>query len=160
MNTVHFSSQQVEWETPPQFFDYCNYKYGPFTLDAAANIENHKCDDYFDVGDNALTRDWYGIVWLNPPYGRGIGDFVAKAWHEVDVGHVDRVVCLLPARTDTRWFHRYCTQGVNVFIEGRLRFVGADSSAPFPSMLTMFDYGIDEHAINTLCCGTLSWRGQ
>ena len=76
-------------------------------------------------------------VWLNPPYGRGIGKWVQKAYEEAQKpGTV--VVCLLPARTDTAWFHDYCRKGKITFIRGRLKFGGSKNSAPFPSMVVEF----------------------
>ncbi len=158
INPGMMSSGQGEWETPQDFFNYCNYKYGPFVLDAAASEANHKCEEYFDIDDNALLHDWYGIVWMNPPYGNEIGKFIGKAYGEVMNGHARRVVCLLPARTDTKWFHWYCTKGLVIFLKGRLRFGGAENSAPFPSMLTIFDNRTDISQFSTVYCTTLDWR--
>lgn len=149
-----------EWGTPQKFFDYCNYKYGDFTLDAAASSINAKCERFFTKCDDALNKDWNGIVWLNPPYGRNTtGLFVKKALDEVSIGHANRVVCLLPAATDTRWFHNYCVRGLNIFIRGRLTFEGAEDPAPFPSMLTIFDNNIRHlEYLNTLYSTTIHWR--
>jgi len=78
-----FSSQSNDWATPQDFFDKLNGLYGPFTLDAAASADNYKVSNYFDVSADALTQDWAGnTVFLNPPYGRELKDWVAKAYHE------------------------------------------------------------------------------
>lgn len=151
---------KTEWGTPQDFFDYCDYKYGKFTLDAAASPSNAKCKDYYTKDDDALSRPWVSnAVWLNPPYGRDTTwKFVQKAWEEVHLGHSHRVVCLLPAAVDTRWFHYYCKRGLVVFIRGRLRFEGANDPAPFPSMLTIFANNINFGIYDTLHATTLDWR--
>jgi site-specific DNA-methyltransferase (adenine-specific) len=134
---AQFSSAKNNWETPQDFFDRYNEKYH-FTLDAASSDENAKCEKHFTKDDDGLHNMWGGYtVWLNPPYGRDIGKWVRKAWEE---GQKDNtvVVCLLPARTDTAWFHDYCVHGEIEFIRGRLKFGGSKNSAPFPSMVVVF----------------------
>ena len=133
-----FSSAKMDWETPQDFFDKANENLGPFHLDAAASEDNHKCPMYFDMATDALKQPWhkYGNVWCNPPYGRNIIHWVKKASGEARLGGY--VVMLLPSRTDTKWFHQYCANQRVIFIEGRLKFVGAESSAPFPSILVIF----------------------
>lgn len=140
---VHFSSATDQWSTPQDFFDKCNAEFGPFTLDVCADAENTKVSHfYFSEEDNGLEMDWSGHgsiaarCWMNPPYGRGIGAWVQKAYEESQKGCL--VVCLLPARTDTKWFHDYCQKGEVRFIKGRLKFGGSKNSAPFPSMLVIF----------------------
>ena len=131
-------SESVEWGTPTDLFEKLDKEF-KFTLDAAASNKNHKCARYFTKEDNALDKDWTGVVWLNPPYGRVIHDWIKKAYEEYKKGSV--VVCLLPARTDTRWFHDYALKGEVRFIKGRLRFVrddGFSASAPFGSVLVIF----------------------
>ena len=132
---VHFSSATDDWATPQTFFDEQNAKYN-FTLDACASDSNHKVANYYTVEDNALIQDWTGVVWLNPPYGREIGKFMAKAYAESLKGA--KVVCLVPARTDTAWWHDYAAKGEVTFIRGRLKFGNAKNSAPFPSALVVF----------------------
>lgn len=137
-----FSSRAEDWETPQWLFDALHREFG-FTLDAAANERNHKCPVWYGPGSpvgvyDALVWHWSGACWLNPPYGSRIGLWVAKAYEEAASGNAT-VVCLLPARTDTRWWHRYVMQANEVrLLEGRLRFVGAASSAPFPSAIVVF----------------------
>lgn len=130
-----------DWATPQSFFDELNKTYR-FTLDVAASQSNHKCDEWFGLDhDDELRRDglkaqWSGNVWCNPPYGRVIADWVAKAYVYQGLS-----VLLLPARTDTRWFHDYCymTGRTTVkFIKGRLKFGDGKAPAPFPSMLVIF----------------------
>jgi phage N-6-adenine-methyltransferase len=140
------SSQRQTWETPPDFFAALHADYH-FTLDAAASAQNTKCAHYFTADDDALTRPWPGVVWCNPPYGRKIGVWLKKA-HEEVLTNPDcrRIVMLLPARTDTKWFHTYVwphREGIESFsfLRGRLRFVGSPHPAPFPSMLVVFGRG-------------------
>ena len=134
---VMFSSTTPEWETPQDFFDNLNRQYH-FTLDAASTHENAKCQNHFTREDDGLHKNWGGQrVWLNPPYGREIGKWVQKAYEESQKENT-LVVCLLPARTDTRWFHDYCTKGEITFVRGRLKFGGSKNAAPFPSMIVVF----------------------
>ena len=145
MNRVHFSSENREWETPNEVFKPLQKEFN-IVLDTCATLENAKCDIYFDRKQNGLKADWYtislnlsGSCWMNPPYGRGIEQWVQKASQERDKGAT--VVALLPARTDTNWFHNYIheKEGVEVrFLKGRIKFVDAESSAPFPSMIVIF----------------------
>lgn len=137
MNKALLSSNTGEWETPQAFFDRLNWKYH-FTLDAAATAENAKCQKFFTKEDDGISRNWGGgeIVWCNPPYGREIGKWVKKGYEESKAAVV---VMLLPARTDTAWYHDYCTKGRITFVRGRLKFGGVKNSAPFPSMIVEFD---------------------
>jgi len=135
---VMFSSKTEEWETPQDVFDYCNKYDGPLILDVCATPENTKCIRYFTKEQDGLKQDWGGNwCWMNPPYGTEIKKWVKKAWLSSCKPYT-KVVCLLPARTDTKWFHEYCTKGEIWFIEGRLKFGGSKNSAPFPSMIVIF----------------------
>ena len=137
MNTaLHFSSANDAWSTPQSFFDTVAEAYA-FTLDVCALPESAKCSRYFTPEIDGLTQTWAPeVCWMNPPYGRQIGRWVKKAYDESRRGAT--VVCLLPARTDTRWFHAYCLHGDVVFLKGRLKFGGSKNSAPFPSILVTF----------------------
>jgi phage N-6-adenine-methyltransferase len=131
-------SATVEWGTPQQLFDELNAEFG-FTLDAAASDLNHKCDRYFTLNDDALKQDWDGVVWLNPPYGRVLNVWMRKAYEESVKGAT--VVCLVPSRTDTAWWHDYAIKGEVRFIRGRVKFVrddGHSDSAPFGSAIVVF----------------------
>jgi len=124
------------WETPQAFFDECNKLLGPFTLDVCATDANAKCADYFTQADDGLSQHWVGKCWMNPPYGREIGKWMKKAKESAGGGTV--IVCLVPARTDTRWWHDYAIHGDVTFIKGRLKFGGHKNSAPFPSAIVVF----------------------
>lgn len=136
MNTdLHFSSKSVVWSTPQEFFDELDKEFH-FTLDVCANAENAKCARYYTEEQDGLKQEWDGIVWCNPPFGRSVGKWVKKA-----AENRSTVVMLLPARTDTKWFHDYCYQKTNVeirFVKGRLKFGGALYTAPFPCMVVIF----------------------
>ena len=136
-NDGMFSSAKDDWETPQDFFDRYNSEYH-FTLDAASDDKNAKCKNHFTKETDGLHNSWVGqTVWLNPPYGRVIGEWVRKAYEESRQKDTT-VVCLLPARTDTKWFHDYCKLGKIEFIRGRLKFGKSKNSAPFPSMVVVF----------------------
>lgn len=141
MNTgLMFSSKTEMWATPQDFFDKMNEQYN-FSLDVCAIQENAKCANFFSPEIDGLKQEWKGTCWMNPPYGREIGKWVAKAYEEAVEKKNCIVVALLPARTDTRWFHDYIYMmyGVEVdFIKGRLKFGNGENSAPFPSMVVVF----------------------
>ena len=135
-------SKTDEWATPGELFKKINQRYA-FTLDAAASQSNHLCEKWYGLDHednnrrNGLAGDWtHETVWINPPYGRGIGAWVEKAAHHGNCGGT--AVMLLPSRTDTKWFHEYCQQGEVEFIKGRLKFGGHSNSAPFPSIIVSF----------------------
>lgn len=138
MNTdLHFSSQTSEWETPQDLFDRLHAIYG-FELDVCATAENAKCPKFYTKLDDGLSQVWSGVCWMNPPYGREVGHWVDKACRSAVQGAT--VVCLLPARTDTKWFHNIIMKyAANIwFIKGRLNFGAHKDPAPFPSMLVVF----------------------
>lgn len=136
-NNVHFSSQTVEWATPRQFFNDMEDRLGPFDLDVCATPQNAKCAEFFTAEQDGLLQEWAPRrCWMNPPYGRGIKNWVRKAYQESLRGAY--VVCLLPARTDTSWWHDYVMRGRVTFIRGRLKFNDGNNSAPFPSALVEF----------------------
>jgi phage N-6-adenine-methyltransferase len=134
--SVHFSSKTDLWATPQDFFDAINKEFS-FDVDVCATAENAKCQNYFNVQQDGLKQDWSGVCWMNPPYGRVIGNWVKKAYESAQNGAT--VVCLLPARTDTKWWHDYCMKGKIRFIRGRLKFGGNKNAAPFPSALVIFE---------------------
>jgi len=130
-----FSSKTDLWSTPQDLFDRLNDVFR-FDLDVCATPENAKCSRFFTEETNGLAQDWQGSVWMNPPYGRGIDAWVRKAYLAAQAGAT--VVCLLPARTDTKWWHDYCQKGEVTFIRGRLKFGGHSNNAPFPSAVVVF----------------------
>lgn len=127
------------WETPQGFFDRYNKIY-QFNTDVCAIKENAKCAHYYTPEQNGLIQSWKGVCWMNPPYGRNEGyKWVKKAYEENLKGCI--VVALLPARTDTKWFHQFVINNPNVtieFIEGRLKFSNSTDAAPFPSIVVTF----------------------
>lgn len=123
------------WETPQSFFDRLNAEFC-FTLDVCATKDNAKCDRFFTKSCDGLFQDWTGRCWMNPPYGREIGKWMKKAYESALNGAL--VVCLVPARTDTSWWHNYAMRGEIQFIRGRLKFGGSKNSAPFPSAVVVF----------------------
>jgi phage N-6-adenine-methyltransferase len=149
--SVHFSSNDQTWETPQAFFDELNEEFG-FVLDVCALPETAKCANFYAPDADGLAQDWLldakgGWCWMNSPYGREIKAWIKKAAEEAQAGA--RIVALLPARTDTAYWHEYIWDDSRHaprpwvkqvrFIRGRLRFGGATNSAPFPSVLVIFD---------------------
>lgn len=154
--SVHFSSGKDDWQTPPDVFDPLNDEFG-FAVDLAATDATKRFDSYLgpdqplEEYQDSLTVPWAewfgeGPGWCNPPYSRGSqGLFIAKAARERKLGFT--TVMLLPARPDTVAFHAYVwdrhmnqpREGVEVrFLKGRIKFVGAQHGAPFPSMVVVF----------------------
>lgn len=133
---VHFSSKQDEWSTPQWLFDALNAEFG-FTLDPCATAANAKCERFFTGKEDGLAQNWgRHVVFMNPPYGRAIARWMRKAYESVQWGAT--VVCLIPARTDTRWWHEYAMKGRIRFLRGRLKFGNARHGAPFPSAIVVF----------------------
>lgn len=134
---IHFSHNTNEWATPPEFFNRLHDEFD-FLLDTCATEENAKCTTFFTVHDNGLEQEWSARNWCNPPYSE-IKLWVQKARREQLKGNL--TVMLIPARTDTAFFHDSIYQQPRTeirFIRGRLKFGGSKNSAPFPSMVVIF----------------------
>ena len=131
-------SKTYEWATPIDLFTELDKEFH-FTLDPCATEENAKCSKYYTIKENGLIQDWSNeMVFLNPPYGRNIGLWVKKLSE-------NKGVALLPARTDTRWFHTYIYNKAEIrFIKGRIKFGNSKNSAPFPSMIVIFKNQFDK----------------
>lgn len=140
-----FSSTTDLWETPLDLFEELDAEFR-FTLDVCALPANAKCRKFFSPAEDSLKQRWTGMCWMNPPYGRTIGSWVKKAWESAQGGAT--VVCLLPARTDTRWWHEYVAHASEIrYVRGRLRFGNAVNSAPFPSAVVVFRPASDRWTI-------------
>lgn len=136
MNTdVMFSSKTDLWATPQDFYNSLNEEFN-FEVDVCALASNTKCKNYYTPEQDGLKQDWKGVCWMNPPYGREIKHWVEKAYLSKDA----LIVGLLPARTDTKWFHDHIYGKAEIrFIRGRLKFGGHKNSAPFPSMVVIWN---------------------
>lgn len=144
MNKALLSSQNMCWCTPQDFFDALNKEFN-FVLDAAATDKTAKCRLYYTPETDGLSQSWDcgGSVFCNPPYGREIGKWVQKAYKEAAQGEYT-IVLLIPARTDTNYFHDYIYGKAEIrFIRGRLRFTASNGNpaapAPFPSMVVVYN---------------------
>ena len=137
---VMFSSVSVEWATPKDFYERLNSKYN-FNLDPCSTKENAKCLEHYTLEDDGLSKSWEGKkVFMNPPYGRAIKDWIKKAYEEGQKPGT-LVACLIPARTDTRYWHDYCMKASEIFlVKGRIHFESGDTKAPapFPSAVVVF----------------------
>jgi phage N-6-adenine-methyltransferase len=139
INAGLFTSQTDVWATPQHFFDRLHREFG-FSLDCCALPDNAKCPAYFTPEQDGLHLPWRGVVWMNPPYGREIGKWMQKAHQSSLEGAT--VVCLVPARTDTAWWHRYAMKAQEIrLVRGRLKFGDGRNSAPFPSAVVIFRPG-------------------
>ena len=140
---VHFSSKSNEWTTPQHLFDELNQEFN-FTLDPCATEENAKCSKHFTIEDDGLSKYWSNdVVFMNPPYGREIKKWIKKAYEESLNGAT--VVCLIPARTDTMYWHDFIFDKADDirFLKGRLKFGNGKNSAPFPSAIVVYKYKED-----------------
>lgn len=137
LNQVLFSSKNTEWETPQPLYDKLNLEFN-FTCDVAASSDNYKHPIYFDKTKDGLKQSWSGVCWCNPPYRRDVAVWVQKAHHEAQRGV--KTVMLIPSRTDTKYFHEYIYGKYEIrILKGRLKFGGSKNSAPFPSMIVIFE---------------------
>ena len=136
---VMFSSNSEEWATPQDLFNDLNNEF-KFTLDPCASAENAKCEKYYTKEQDGLIQSWKNeVVFCNPPYGRKIYKWVKKCYEEGQDPNTT-VVMLIPARTDTKYFHEFIYHKASEirFIKGRLKFGNSTNSAPFPSMIVVF----------------------
>ena len=134
---VMSSSKDMTWATPQQWFDYLDLEFG-FTLDPCCHHETAKCAKHYTPDEDGLAQSWQDErVFMNPPYGRELGRWMKKAYEEArDNGAL--VVCFVPARVDTNWWHNYAAKGEVRFPKGRVKFAGADASAPFPVAVIIY----------------------
>lgn len=133
-----FSSKTNEWPTPIDFYNKLNERF-QFTLDPCSTADNAKCSKYYTAEEDGLKKSWEGeVVFMNPPYGREIKNWIKKAYNESRKENTV-VVCLIPARTDTKYWQEFCMKAAEIaFIAGRLKFGNSKNSAPFPSALVVF----------------------
>lgn len=143
MNKALLSSKNMCWCTPQDFFDNLNKEFN-FVLDAAATDETAKCKLYYTPETDGLSQTWNrgGAVFCNPPYGRQISKWIKKAYKEAKTGV--KIVLLIPARTDTSYFHDYIYGKAEIrFVRGRIKFTNEEgnaiNSAPFPSMVVVYN---------------------
>lgn len=137
-----FSSRSDEWETPPVLVNNLEKIFGKFNLDPCATESNRKCDNYYTINEDGLNQQWYGNVFINPPYS-AIDKWVKKSYNEA-MNNALKTVMLIPSRTDTRYFHDYITKSSKIyFLKGRVKFgdgIGlVGTCAPFPSIIVCFD---------------------
>jgi phage N-6-adenine-methyltransferase len=132
------SSENTSWATPQQWFDYLDLEFG-FTLDPCCLATTAKCDKFYTPEQDGLAQDWTDErVFMNPPYGREIGKWMKKAY-EAARDHGALVVCFVPARVDTEWWHSYAAKASDIrFPKGRVKFADAIASAPFPVAVVIF----------------------
>jgi len=147
---VGFSSKDDTWSTPLTFYRRLDMEFN-FTLDPCASDSNAKCFKYYTEEDNGLIQDWGGeTVFVNPPYGRDIKDWLKKAYEESQKPNTT-VVCLIPSRTDTKYWHNYVMRAKEIrFVKGRLKFGDSKNAAPFPSAVIVFHSNIPSPALRAM----------
>ena len=139
MNESLFMSNKDDWETPKELYETLDKEFH-FNLDPCCSKDTAKCDRFYTIEDDGLAKDWTGCVFMNPPYGRQIINWVKKAKEESDKGAT--IVCLVPARTDTKWWHTYCMKSAEIrLLTRRLTFEGANNKATFPAAIVVFRPG-------------------
>jgi hypothetical protein len=126
LNPALLSSKSDHWSTPAATYEALNAEF-LFTFDPCPLMSN----------EDGRKVKWSGRVFCNPPYSR-ITEFLKKGLYHLAAGDCELLVYLIPARTDTAWFHDYCQKGEVRFLRGRLKFGGSKNSAPFPSMVVIF----------------------
>lgn len=156
--SIHFSSKDQTWSTPQNFFDELNIEF-KFTLDPCAIPETAKCKKFLTPDDDGLSQDWApDRVFMNPPYGRAIKHWIKKAFDESQKGAL--VVCLIPSRTDTVYWHNYVMRGEIRFIKGRLKFGDSKNSAPFPSAIVIFRPFCEASMSDKVSCSSLIQQSE
>jgi phage N-6-adenine-methyltransferase len=147
------SSASPEWPTPRWLVDQLAAEFGPFDTDPAATRSNAKAPLFYTQEDDGLTQPWKGRVWLNPPYGRTIAAWMARARDQVADQVADRVVCLVPARVDTRWWRDSIAAASLVRIwPGRIAFADGTQPAPFPSAIIVIGSLPGRHGTSHKTC--------
>lgn len=133
-----FASKNQEYATPQSIFRPLNEEFN-FTLDVCADDKNYKVTNYYTLKEDALSKEWAGICWMNPPY-KNMKKWIIKAYNE-SLKNNSIVVCLIPARTNTSWWHNYCMRGEIRFVEGRPKFEGCIHGLPQPLAIVIFGKG-------------------
>lgn len=140
LNESLYSSKSENWETPQALFDDLNNKFN-FEWDLCASPDNAKCINFYSKDNDGLKQIWDKTSYMNPPYGRGIDQWVKKAYEQSNK-HKNTIVCLLPVRSDTKWWHNYVMKSSIIFLlDKRLSFqkTGANNKAPFPACIVVFN---------------------
>lgn len=140
MNGVGVDPAFDTWATPAWLVAQLSEEFGPFELDPAATPTNAKAPRFYTREQDGLKQPWEGRVFLNPPYGPGIGLWMRKAWESARGGAL--VVCVIPCRPDTEWWHGWVMRGEIRFIKGRLQYGASRTSAPFSSCVVIFRPGV------------------
>lgn len=143
-STAHFTSKSNDWATPAKLMGQLDAMWGPFTLDPCASPGNAKAPLFYTPAEDGLKQSWAGhTVYMNPPYGRSIGLWVRKAFEESEGDEKCTVTCLIPSRTDTRYWHDYVMHSDQIlFIKNRIYFGDGTGRAPFPSAIVRFTGGL------------------
>ena len=135
VNQTWFNRPKIDYETPNEIFAPLQKEFG-ITIDVCASRENSKCSRFYSISENAFKQKWEGVCWMNPPFGREMKKWVKKAYESAKDGAV--VICLLPARTNTNWWHDYCMRGEIRFIRGEVKFVGCKNGLWMPMAIVIF----------------------
>jgi phage N-6-adenine-methyltransferase len=144
-NKSKFTSSNQEYETPQELYDYLDRIYH-FTRDVCASKDNAKCNNYWAKYDDCLSKEWDGVNWMNPPY-KDMKKYIKKAYEQ---RHNAITVCLIPARTNTRWWHDWCMKGEVIFICGRPKFKGCTHGLLQPLAIVIFGKQDSKLTLNSI----------
>ena len=148
INSSIYSSNKPDWSTPNYLFDLLNTEFN-FTIDVCANELNKKCNAFYSIEEDGLSKSWNGIIWMNPPYGRGIDKWIEKAYKSSLDGCI--CVCLVPVRSDTKWWHKYVMKASEIrFLTKRLSFEGSNNKAPFPAAIVIFKQSANDLVVTSM----------
>lgn len=165
---VYHKSEKDDWGTPWPLFKLLSQAYGPFDLDPCADDWNKKCPMYFDVEDDGLKQQWFGNVFVNPPYSK-VSEWVDKCAYEIAEGNAETITMLVAARTDTQWWFRLWGAAARIwFLIGRVQFEGAAHPAPFPSAVVQLGPKLKKNialwdwkkSLKEMSCGSDSESGS
>lgn len=138
-----FTSNKDDWGTPQWLFDDLNYRYGPFDYDLCASDDNHKCEKYFTKENSVFINNFEGNVFCNPPYGhKFINSILDLIFNKIDRNFVSKAVLLLPSSTSNEWFSKLIHSSLLhkiMFVNGRIKFEGAGTGAPFSSIIVILE---------------------
>lgn len=134
-------ARSIEWYTPPEVFGWLRLDFDLDPCSPIGGLDWIDVDRYYTVEDDGLSQPWEGLIWLNPPYGPRVGDWLRRLAEHGDG------IALVPSRTETAWWQEAFRQSERVaFLKGRLTFVDS-SGQRGPSNSghgsTFFAYGTD-----------------
>ena len=131
-----FKSDSIEYSTPLKIVNPLIDEFG-ITKDVCASINNYKLSDYWTKEDNALAQFWIGNCWMNPPFSKDLNKWVKKACNDA-IQFGGTKVCLIPVRSNTKWWAEVSVQSEIRFINGEVNFNDAERGLWLPMCIMIF----------------------